>query len=85
MIDDEIKEIIKIILFALVSTAIVIFILLWIYYPVDNCHNKRIYNKGVCQKDGTSWNYFGCDYYNQSCKYYICGNKHIVKLTRNYG
>ena len=64
----------------LVSVAIVIFVLFFI----DKAHDKKIYNNGICPKDGTKWSYFGCDYYNPMSKYYICKNGHIVKLVGNY-
>lgn len=84
MIDDESKEITRIISTVLISVAIVIFVLFLICYPIDKACYKKAYNHGVCQKDGTNWNYFGCDYYNPMSKYYICENGHIIKLVGNY-
>lgn len=84
MIDDETRAIIRIVSTVLVSVAIVIFVLFLICYPIDKAHDKKIYNNGICPKDGTKWSYFGCDYYNLMSKYYICKNGHIVKLVGNY-
>lgn len=84
MTDSVFKNWIKLTITTTAICTVIISVVLFICFSVDKSNCRKTYNNGVCPKDGTNWNYFGCDYHNPMSKYYICDNKHIIKLVGNY-